>query len=101
MLLLNSLFISCNRIYERPNVIIIITDDQGYGDIGYNGNKIISTPNIDHLAQQSIRFNNFYPDGTKNKNLNSNKIKALGWKPKIKLEAGIQKILDQKKFRNE
>ena len=60
LLLLNSLFISCNRIYERPNVIIIITDDQGYGDIGYNGNKIISTPNIDHLAQQSIRFNNFY-----------------------------------------
>ncbi len=60
LLLLNNLFISCDRIDERPNVIIIITDDQGYGDIGYNGNKIISTPNIDHLAQQSIRFNNFY-----------------------------------------
>ena len=35
------------------------------------------------------------------KNLNPNKIKALGWKPKIKLEVGIKKILDQKKFKNE
>ena len=35
---------------ERPNVIIIITDDQGYGDFGATGNKVIETPNIDDMA---------------------------------------------------
>jgi arylsulfatase A-like enzyme len=45
---------------ERPNVIIIITDDQGYGDLGYTGNPHVKTPNIDAFASESIRFNNFY-----------------------------------------
>ncbi|MGB5437446.1 MAG: sulfatase-like hydrolase/transferase, partial [Maribacter sp.] len=45
---------------ERPNVIIIITDDQGYGDFGYTGNPHVKTPNIDHFAEESIRFTNFY-----------------------------------------
>ena len=34
--------------------------DQGHGDIGFNGNKVISTPNIDKLAKESVRFNSFY-----------------------------------------
>ncbi len=45
---------------ERPNVIIIITDDQGYGDLGYTGNPHVKTPNIDAFARESVRFNNFY-----------------------------------------
>lgn len=45
---------------KHPNVILIITDDQGYGDLGINGNPHIKTPFIDNLARQSIRFNNFY-----------------------------------------
>jgi arylsulfatase len=45
---------------ERPNVIIIITDDQGYGDLGYTGNPHVKTPNIDNFAKESIRFTNFY-----------------------------------------
>jgi arylsulfatase len=45
---------------ERPNVIVIITDDQGYGDLGTNGNHHIKTPSIDKLASESIVFNNFY-----------------------------------------
>ncbi len=45
---------------ERPNVIIIITDDQGYGDLGYTGNPHVKTPNIDAFAAESVRFNNFY-----------------------------------------
>ncbi|MHA7830239.1 MAG: arylsulfatase [Flagellimonas sp.] len=43
-----------------PNVIIIITDDQGFGDLGYQGNPHVKTPEIDKFASQSIRFNNFY-----------------------------------------
>ena len=45
---------------DRPNVILIITDDQGYGDLGFHGNPDISTPNIDKLAERSVRFSNFY-----------------------------------------
>jgi len=45
---------------QRPNVILIITDDQGYGDLGYHGNPIVQTPNLDQLAEASVRLNNFY-----------------------------------------
>ena len=45
---------------HRPNIIIIMTDDQGYGDLGVTGNPHVQTPNIDKFASQSVRFNNFY-----------------------------------------
>ena len=55
------LFVSCTKqVEQKPNIILIITDDQGYGDIGYNGNPHIKTPNLDLLATNSMRFNNFY-----------------------------------------
>ena len=44
----------------KPNVIIIITDDQGYGDLGITGNPHVKTPVINKFATESIRFNNFY-----------------------------------------
>lgn len=44
----------------RPNVILIITDDQGYGDLGITGNPHMQTPVIDKFARESIRFNDFY-----------------------------------------
>ncbi|NQU53621.1 MAG: arylsulfatase [Bacteroidetes bacterium] len=44
----------------RPNVIIIMTDDQGYGDLGITGNPHVKTPVIDKFASKNIRFNNFY-----------------------------------------
>jgi len=44
----------------HPNVIIIVTDDQGYGDLGITGNPHVKTPVIDTFARESIRFNNFY-----------------------------------------
>ncbi len=37
-----------------------MTDDQGYGDIGFNGNPVINTPNLDGLAKRSTSFTNFY-----------------------------------------
>ena len=43
-----------------PNVILIITDDQGIGDFGFSGNPHVKTPNLDQLASESIRFNQFY-----------------------------------------
>jgi arylsulfatase A-like enzyme len=45
---------------NHPNVVLIITDDQGFGDLGYTGNTQIKTPVIDNFANSSIRFNNFY-----------------------------------------
>ena len=40
---------------KRPNVILILTDDQGYWSLGCNGNKEIRTPNIDRLAENGVR----------------------------------------------
>ena len=45
---------------EKPNIVIVLTDDQGIGDIGYNGNPYIKTPTLDKLASQSTRLTSFY-----------------------------------------
>src|SRR5215217_4851440 len=44
----------------RPNIIFILADDLGYGDIAINGQKLIKTPNIDKLTRQGVRFTQFY-----------------------------------------
>ena len=43
----------------KPNVLLIISDDQGYGDFGFTGNKLVRTPNLDRLAGESAVFRNF------------------------------------------
>ena len=43
-----------------PNVILVITDDQGYGDLGCHANTIIKTPNLDELHRQSVRLTDFH-----------------------------------------
>jgi arylsulfatase A-like enzyme len=45
---------------KRPNVLVILTDDQGYGDVGYAGTGDIRTPNIDSICREGIRFDNFH-----------------------------------------
>ncbi len=45
---------------DRPNVIVILTDDQGYGDLSAHGNPILKTPNLDSLRAESIRFDDFH-----------------------------------------
>jgi len=47
-------------VARRPNVLLIITDDQGYGDLGIHGNPTIHTPHLDRLARQSVGFRSFY-----------------------------------------
>lgn len=44
----------------RPNVVLIITDDQGYGDFGSSGNPVLKTPHLDRLAADGVRLTNFY-----------------------------------------
>lgn len=44
----------------RPNVVLVMTDDQGYGDLGCHGNPIIRTPNVDALHGESVWFENFH-----------------------------------------
>ena len=45
---------------NHPNVIVIMTDDLGYVDVGFNGSVEIPTPNIDRIAQQGVKFTNGY-----------------------------------------
>lgn len=45
---------------KRPNIIVILCDDMGYGDLGCYGSKSIKTPNLDRLAREGVRFTDFY-----------------------------------------
>jgi arylsulfatase A-like enzyme len=49
---------------NHPNVLLILIDDQGYGDMGKHGNPILKTPNMDRLHEQSIRFTDFHVSPT-------------------------------------
>lgn len=61
---MGALLLLCTGVVEgadrKPNVIIILTDDQGIGDVGCFGASDIQTPNIDALAKRGVRFTNFY-----------------------------------------
>lgn len=48
---------------ERPNIVLVMADDQGWGQVGYNGHPTLKTPNLDAMARAGIRFNRFYAAG--------------------------------------
>ncbi len=48
----------------KPNIILLITDDQGYGELACHGNPIIQTPNLDRLHAESVRFTDFHVSPT-------------------------------------
>src|SRR5215212_5860049 len=45
---------------RRPNIVIILSDDQGWGDLSVNGNKNLKTPHLDALARRGARLDRFY-----------------------------------------
>jgi len=49
---------------RRPNIVLVITDDQGYGELACHGNKIIKTPNLDALHARCLRFTDFHVSPT-------------------------------------
>jgi arylsulfatase A-like enzyme len=45
---------------DKPNIVVFLTDDQGYGDLGCFGSDSLETPNIDRLCRQGMKFTDFY-----------------------------------------
>jgi arylsulfatase A-like enzyme len=64
ILLAHLLFLfSCSNkkeIEEKPNVIVVLIDNQGYFELSRNGNQIVQTPQIDQLSKASVNFTDFY-----------------------------------------
>ncbi len=62
ILILIPLLISCQNITEekKPNIILIMTDDQGWGQTGYYKHPVLDTPNLDEMAKNGLRFDRFY-----------------------------------------
>ncbi len=48
---------------KRPNIVLMMADDLGYGDTGFNGNEIINTPHLDRMAQDGAKLTHFYAGG--------------------------------------
>lgn len=61
LLLLSHKAWALNETAIKPNIVVIIADDLGWADVGYNGAEYYETPNIDKLAAEGMVFNRFYP----------------------------------------
>ena len=57
VLALSSPVIAAESADRKPNILLIISDDQGYGDFGFSGNKLVDTPVLDQLSKEGA----FYP----------------------------------------
>jgi arylsulfatase A-like enzyme len=51
---------SCAVAHRQPNVILMMADDLGWGDVAYNGHPVIKTPALDAMAKNGVQFNRFY-----------------------------------------
>src|SRR6185437_2800213 len=60
LLLLAGLLAGRARAVERPNILVILADDQGWGDLSVHGNANLHTPNIDSLARDGAIFDRFF-----------------------------------------
>ncbi len=59
-----TVWVDVTRAGEKPNLIWIMADDLGYGDLGCYGQKVIATPHLDRMAAEGIRFTHFYAGAT-------------------------------------
>ena len=64
LILALALLTACAPKNQTPNIIIVITDDQGYGDLSVHGSPDVRTPNLDLLHEQSVRFTDFQASPT-------------------------------------
>ncbi len=62
--LITSLLLCCSLCASQPNIVFILTDDQGYGALGAHGHPYLHTPNMDKFHQESVKFDNFYVSPT-------------------------------------
>ena len=60
ILLASALSFTAQSAGERPNIILAMADDQGWGDMGYMGHKVLKTPVFDEMAKSGLRFDRFY-----------------------------------------
>src|SRR5687767_15987795 len=49
---------------KKPNIVFVLTDDQGYGDVSAHGNPVLKTPNLDRLHAEGVRFTDFHVSPT-------------------------------------
>ena len=61
---ISAAFAPATPLNAKPNVIVVITDDQGYGDVSAHGNPLLKTPNLDRLHAESVRLTNYHVDPT-------------------------------------
>ncbi len=55
------LFVTCHAAAAvAPNIVLVMADDQGWGDMGYNGHPHLKTPNFDAMAKEGVRFDQFH-----------------------------------------
>ncbi len=53
-------FFGIKKVKDKPNIVLCMADDLGFGDTGFNGNSIIKTPNLDAMAKAGLHFTRFY-----------------------------------------
>lgn len=60
LLIASAFYASAAEPAKRPNIVLVMADDQGWGDTGYNGHPELKTPNLDAMAASGMRMNRFY-----------------------------------------
>lgn len=64
ILIFSAGYLNASNNQEKPNILVILVDDLGYGDLSINGGTDIKTPNIDRLFEKGMKFKNFYANCT-------------------------------------